>query len=331
LERNAVNKFLLPSFRAKQKFLRPVVLGCLIVLPLIGDDYLIVQLTQFVVYGIFAMSLSLVWGYAGILCFGHAVFFGLGAYTMALTTKSMIPGISGFMTASVMAISLSILVAAIFAAILGYFLFYGRLSGPYLGIVTLAIAVIAERIAVKWYYIGGFNGLINVPPLSIAGWEIIDQNTLYYFIVAIGFGVYLFCDRIVRSPFGTILAAVRSNETRAEFFGYNTAHYKIIIFATGAAVAGLAGALFAVVTEFVSPTMLGFGLSTEVLIWVALGGKEILLASFLGAMLVRMLEALLSDLLTYYWILILGMFFVVCVMFFPKGVFGNLLTIRPKH
>lgn len=326
-----MNKFFLPTFRPKQKFVRPVVLGLLIIFPLIGDDYLIVQLTQFVVYGIFAMSLSLVWGYAGILCFGHAVFFGLGAYTMALTTKSMIPGISGFMTASVMAISLAILVAAIFAAILGYFLFYGRLSGPYLGIVTLAIAVIAERIAVKWYYIGGFNGLINVPPLSIAGWEIIDQNTLYYFIVAIGFGVYLFCDRIVRSPFGTILAAVRSNETRAEFFGYNIAHYKIIIFATGAAVAGLAGALFAAVTEFVSPTMLGFGLSTEVLIWVALGGKEILLASFLGAMLVRMLEAFLSDLLTYYWILILGMFFVACVMFFPKGVFGNLLTIRPKH
>ena len=321
----------MPTFRPKQKFVRPVVLGLLIIFPLIGDDYLIVQLTQFVVYGIFAMSLSLVWGYAGILCFGHAVFFGLGAYTMALTTKSMIPGISGFMTASVMAISLAILVAAIFAAILGYFLFYGRLSGPYLGIVTLAIAVIAERIAVKWYYIGGFNGLINVPPLSFAGWEIIDQNTLYYFIVAIGFGVYLFCDRIVRSPFGTILAAVRSNETRAEFFGYNTAHYKIIIFATGAAVAGLAGALFAAVTEFVSPTMLGFGLSTEVLIWVALGGKEILLASFLGAMLVRMLEAFLSDLLTYYWILILGMFFVMCVMFFPKGVFGNLLTTRPKH
>jgi branched-chain amino acid transport system permease protein/urea transport system permease protein len=149
--------------------------------------------------------------------------------------------------------------------------------------------------------------------------------------VAIGFGVYLFCDRIVRSPFGTILAAVRSNEARAEFFGYNIARYKIIIFAIGAAVAGLAGALFAAVTEFVSPTMLGFGLSTEVLIWVALGGKEVLLASFLGAMLVRMLEAFLSDLLTYYWILILGMFFVICVIFFPKGVFGNLLAVRPKH
>jgi branched-chain amino acid transport system permease protein/urea transport system permease protein len=306
-------------------------LGLLLLFPLIGDDYLTVQLTQFVVYGIFAMSLSLVWGYAGILCFGHAVFFGLGAYIMALTTKNMIPGISGLMTASLMAIAMSILVVALFAAVLGYFLFYGRLSGPYLGIVTLAIAVIAERIAVKWYYIGGFNGLINVPPLSFAGWELIDQNVLYYFIVTIGFGVYLFCDRIVRSPFGTILSAVRSNETRAEFFGYNIAQYKIIVFAIGAAVAGLAGALFAAVTEFVSPTMLGFGLSTEVLIWVALGGKEILLASFLGAMLVRMLEAFLSDLLTYYWILILGMFFDVCVMFFPKGVFGNLLASGSKR
>jgi branched-chain amino acid transport system permease protein/urea transport system permease protein len=326
-----VNKFFLTAFRPNQKLLRLVVLGLLILFPLIGDDYLTVQLTQFVVYGIFAMSLSLVWGYAGILCFGHAVFFGLGAYIMALTTKNMIPGISGLMTATLAAIAMSILVVALFAAVLGYFLFYGRLSGPYLGIVTLAIAVIAERIAVKWYYIGGFNGLINVPPLSFAGWELIDQNVLYYFIVAIGFGVYLFCDRIVRSPFGTILSAVRSNETRAEFFGYNIAQYKIIIFAIGAAVAGLAGALFAAVTEFVSPTMLGFGLSTEVLIWVALGGKEILLASFLGAMLVRMLEAFLSDLLTYYWILILGMFFVVCVMFFPKGVFGNLLASRSNR
>ena len=326
-----MNRVFLPAFRQKQKIVRPVVLGLLIIFPLIGDDYLIVQLTQFVVYGIFAMGLSLVWGYAGILCFGHAVFFGLGAYIMALTTKNMIPSITGFMTASMMAISLSVVVVALFAAILGYFLFYGRLSGPYLGIVTLAIAVIAERIAVKWYYIGGFNGLINVPPLSIAGWEIIDQNALYYVVVAIGFGVYLFCDRIVRSPFGTILAAVRSNEARAEFFGYNIARYKIITFAIGAAVAGLAGALFAAVTEFVSPTMLGFGLSTEVLIWVALGGKEVLLASFLGAMLVRMLEAFLSDLLTYYWILILGMFFVICVIFFPKGVFGNLLAVRPKH
>jgi urea transport system permease protein len=326
-----VANFFSKFWHQKAEMVRLLVLVGLLFFPLIGDDYLVAMLTQFIIYGVFAMGLSLVWGYTGILCFGHAVFFGLGAYIMALATKNMIPGITGILTTSLGAVLLAIVIIMLFAVVLGYFLFYGRLSGPYLGIVTLAIAVISERIAVKWYYIGGYNGLINVPPLSIAGWEILNLKALFYVILVIGLAVYLICNRLVRSPFGTILIAVRDNEVRAEFFGYNIAQFKIIIFAIGAAVAGLAGALFAAVTEFVSPTMLGFGLSTEVLIWVALGGKEALLASFLGAVLVRVLEAFLSDILTYYWTLILGMFFVVCVMFFPKGVFGNLLAERPKH
>ena len=319
------------SWRQKAETARLLVLVFFVFFPFFGDDYLVVMLTQFIIYGVFAMGLSLVWGYTGILCFGHAVFFGLGAYIMALATKNMIPGLPGILTTSLGAILLSLVIVTLFAIVLGHFLFYGRLSGPYLGIVTLAIAVIAERIAVKWYYIGGYNGLINVPPLSIAGWEILNYTALFYVILVIGLAVYLICNRIVLSPFGTILTAVRDNEVRAEFFGYNIARFKIVIFAIGAAVAGLAGALFAAVTEFVSPTMLGFGLSTEVLIWVALGGKEVLLASFLGAVLVRILEAFLSDILTYYWILILGMFFVFCVMFFPKGVFGNLLASKTTH
>lgn len=331
MEQNDVANLLLISWHQKEQIVRLLVLVLLLFFPAVGDDYLIAMLTQFIIYGIFAMGLSLVWGYTGILCFGHAVFFGLGAYIMALATKNMIPGITGILTSSLGAILLAIVIVMLFAVVLGYFLFYGRLSGPYLGIVTLAIAVIAERIAVKWYYIGGYNGLINVPPLSIAGWELFNFKVLFYVILVIGLAVYLICNRIVRSPFGTILAALRDNEVRAEFFGYNIAQFKIVIFAIGAAVAGLAGALFAAVTEFVSPTMLGFGLSTEVLIWVALGGKEVLLASFLGAVLVRVLEAFLSDILTYYWILILGMFFVFCVMFFPKGVFGNLLASRPNR
>jgi branched-chain amino acid transport system permease protein/urea transport system permease protein len=163
----------------------------------------------------------------------------------------------------------------------------------------------------------------------VGGAQVTGIVSLYYVIAAFGIGVYLICRRIVASPFGTIVAAIRDNENRAEFFGYNTAYYKIVIFAIGAAVAGLAGALFAVVTEFVSPTMIGFGMSTEVLIWVALGGKEVLLASFLGALLVRAMESFLSDVLTYYWFLILGLFFVACVMFFPQGVFGRLLNARP--
>jgi len=308
--------------------LRLVVLLIFALFPLTGNDYLTVQLTQYTVYGIFAMSLSLLWGYAGILCFGHAIFFGVGAYVMALITKGMVPGFTGFLTSTWVGLVLAVLSVAFFALVLGYFLFYGRLSGPYLGIVTLAISVILERVAVNWYYIGGFNGLTEVPALNFFGWEVRELHALFYFILAVALGLYLFCDRLMRSPLGTTMAAIRDNETRAEFFGYNSANYKILIFCIGGSVAGLAGALFATVTEFVSPTIIGFGFSTEVLIWVALGGKEVLLASFLGAVVVRILEAFLSDLLTYYWIMILGLFFVVSVMFFPRGIFGSLLSDR---
>lgn len=308
--------------------LRIAALLFFILFPVAGDDYMTVQLTQYLVYGMFAMSLSLLWGYGGILCFGHATFFGIGAYVMAVVTKGMVPGLPGFLTSSWTGLLLAVLSVGVFAVVLGYFLFYGRLSGPYLGIVTLAISVIAERVAVNWYYIGGFNGLTEIPVLAFLGWEMSGIKPLFYFILGVALSLYFFCDWLMRSPFGTILAAIRDNETRAEFFGFNSASYKITTFSIGGSLAGLAGALFATVTQFVSPTMLGFGFSTEVLIWVALGGKQVLIASFLGAVVVRMLEAFLSNILAYYWIMILGLFFVVSVMFFPRGIFGRLLSER---
>ena len=310
--------------------IRLAVLGIFLFFPFLGNDYLIVQLTQYIIYGIFAIGLSLMWGYGGTLCFGSAVFFGLGAYVMALVTKGMVPVLEGPLTAGWIGLLLAVIVVALFAVTIGYFLFFGRLSGAYLAIVTLAFSVIAERIAVNWDYIGGYNGLTYIPGLSFAGWEITDPYVLFYLILAVGVSIYLFCDHVVRSPFGTIITAIRDNEIRAESFGYNIAYYKIGIFSIGAIVAGLAGAFFASVSEFVSPTILGFMLSTEVLVWVAVGGKEVLLAAFLGAIVVRILESFLSDLLTYYWLMILGLFFVTCVIFFPQGVFGNLFSERRK-
>jgi urea transport system permease protein len=298
--------------------------------PVVSDDYFQVFVTQLMIYGIFAMSLSLVWGYGGILCFGHAVYFGIGAYLYTLIVKGMVPGISGMLAASIPALLLAVLGAIIFAVIIGYFLFYGRLSGPYLGIVTLAIAVIIERIAVNWYYIGGFNGLFSIPIFSVAGFEFSTPLRLFYLVLFTSSVVYLGLTHIVESPFGTILKAIRDNEIRAESFGFNSAQHKIITFAIGASVAGISGVLFAITTEFVSPTLIGFGLSTEVLIWVALGGKDIILASFLGAILVRALEAYLSGFMAHYWLLIIGLFFVISVIFFPRGIFGKLLTPRQR-
>jgi branched-chain amino acid transport system permease protein/urea transport system permease protein len=113
------------------------------------------------------------------------------------------------------------------------------------------------------------------------------------------------------------------NQERTEFFGYNMAMYKIKIFTISGGLAGLAGALFVSVTSFVSPSLIGFIQSAEVLIWVALGGRHVLLASLLGAIAVRSAEAVLSDIMVYYWVLFLGLLFVLSVLFFPKGIFGH--------
>jgi branched-chain amino acid transport system permease protein/urea transport system permease protein len=297
-------------------------------LPLYGDAYLLNQFTHYLLYGLFALSLSLVWGHAGILCFGQAAFFGLGAYIMAAVTKGLVPGLTGVLTQSWIGLPLAVLGTGLFAYLLGWFLFKGRLSGAYLGIVTLAISVLTERIATNTYYLGAYNGLTNVPVLMAGGYKLDDPVMLYYFIFVVCVLVYVFCLRVVSSPFGAVMAAVKHNENRAEFFGYDIARVKVKAFTLGAMVAGLAGALFAAVAEFVSPTMLGFKQSTEVLIWTAVGGREVLLASFMGALAVRTLESYLSDWLTTYWLVALGLFFVICVVFFPRGVFGRIMAER---
>ncbi|RTZ98388.1 MAG: branched-chain amino acid ABC transporter permease [Deltaproteobacteria bacterium] len=320
-----------PGLRIRPARIALGVMVIFLLFPLTKNDYWVVNLTQLMVYGIFAMSLSLVWGYGGILCFGHAVYFGMGAYIYTLIVKGMLPGFTGILGTGIMALITAISGVALFAAVIGYFLFYGRLSGPYLGIVTLAMAVIAERIAVDWYYIGGYNGLFSIPPFSIGGYQFIDPLALFYLVLSAAIAVYLLLTHVVKSPFGIILRAIRDNEPRAESFGYNSARHKIITFVIGAAVAALSGVLFAVVTEFVSPTLIGFSLSTEVLIWVALGGKEVILAAFLGALAVRALEAWLSELMAYYWLLFLGIFFVIAVIYFPRGIFGSWLADRYEH
>jgi urea transport system permease protein len=311
---------------------RNLILSCLllgsVILPILGGTYLTGQMTQYFIYGIFAISLDVIWGYAGILSFGHAIFFGLGGYMMTLVTKQMIPYMTAFHSTYVGFI-FAIGVPALLAVLLGYFLFYSRIAGPYFAIVMLAIAVIFERIAVNWYYVGGFNGIFSIPPLTLSlpgvfSYEIIQPVMLYYVVLGITTGCYLFCHRVVHSPFGSILAAIKENEERVEFFGYNIVRHKIKIYAISASLAGLAGALFAAVFSFVGPTILGFTMSTEVLIWVILGGRGTLLGALLGAILVRSLEAFLSDIMASYWILFLAFIFIVCVMFFPKGVFGYL-------
>ena len=298
-------------------------------LPLVAGDWQLTQLAQFVCYGMFAMSLSFVWGQAGLLCFGQAIFFGIGAYAMAVITKGMASGVPDGMAVGLVAATLSAALAAFVAANL---LFRGRgLSGAYFAIVTLAAAVIVERIVSHVGFLGGFNGLMNVPPLRLGlggrSVELFDAVPVYYLLLAAAALVYALLLAAERSPFGTVLRAIRDDDRRTAHFGYDVARYKIAAFTVGGAVAGLAGALFATQFGFVAPTLIGVGLSTEVLIWTALGGRGVLLAAFLGALAVRTVESQLSDMLGNAWLLVLGLLFALSVIVAPSGLLGRVLRL----
>lgn len=301
-----------------------LVWGGLALAPLVVGAWQVSELAQFLTYGIFAMSLALIWGQCGLLSFGHAVFFGVGAYAMSLTTLGMVPG-AGDSTPAGLALAMA--APAAVANLLGRFLFYGRgLRGAYFGIVMLAIAVVAERLATNWDYAGGLNGLMGVPPLRVAGVELFDPLPLFYVTLAVALAIYAGLEHLVRAPWGSVLRAIRGNEERTAALGYDTAACKLAAFTLSAAVAGLAGALFVGQLGFASPPLIGFALSTEVLIWVALGGRFSLLAAFLGALAVHSAEAPLAEWLGPYWLLALGLAFVLCVTLLPRGLAGTALA-----
>ena len=305
------------------------VAAVLVVLPMALESWQIGQLAQYFCYGLFAMSLALVWGQCGLLCFGQAVFFGIGAYAMSLVTLGKMPGLEA-LPSSYLGIVAAIVLPAAFANLLGRFLFSGRgMQGAYFGIVTLAVAVVAERLAVNWNYIGGLNGLMNVPPLTLGplggGVEIWQPVPVYYITLGVAAAVYVALQGLIGSRYGTVLRALRDDQTRTGFFGYDTAAYKRTVFTLGAGIAGLAGALFVTQFNFASPPLIGFTLSTEVLIWVALGGRTFLLAAFLGAIVVRYAENILSEAFGSAWLLALGILFIVSVITLPRGLIGELL------
>lgn len=283
------------------------------------------RLTQLLCYGLFAVSLAFIWRQAGLLCFGHALFFGIGAYLAALTSKGMVPGLP---ESAWLGVLLAVAGGALAATVLGLALFIGRVvKGAFFGIITLCAGVIAERVATNWDAIGGFNGLLDVPPPPLwGGLDMLDPLAGYFVVLLIVGSVTALLGFLAASPWGSVLRAIGADETRAATFGYPVARHKVAAFMLGGAAAGAAGGLFAGQFGFVAPSTLGFGLSTEVLIWVAIGGRQSLTAALVGAVLLKYLEGFLSDTLGQYWLLALGLVLVFVVMYFPRGLLGNVLS-----
>ncbi|MHB1109406.1 MAG: urea ABC transporter permease subunit UrtC [Devosia sp.] len=331
-----------------------LVCALIFIFPLFIDDgFLLNRYARYLVLGMVAMALSLSWGYAGILNLGQALSFGLGSYCMAMALKlRTVPvhtgaeGLPDFMVWNNLeslpwfwqpfyfmpfAIFAGIAVPVALAAILGWFMFRGRITGVYVAIITLATLVVANLLIVdQQRYTGGFNGITDLAQLDLFGITFDAYSASTYYLVAICLTVCLFLAlAITKSKAGLILQAVRDEENRVRYFGYDVAAFKILALAASAGIAGVAGMLYTIVMEFASPTFLGVPLSLSIVIWCAVGGRQSLLGAMLGAILVAGMQGALSESETFLdtWTLIMGAVFVLVVLFLPKGLAGLIEAI----
>jgi len=278
--------------------------------------------TLLAIWALFGLSLGLMWGYAGILSFGHAAYFGLGAYTYAIASFNV-----GESTAPLL---LAIAIPALVAAVIGAMMFYGRISDVYLGVMTLVVTLILNRFmnatAGDAYRIGnarlgGFNGIPAFPTLNVPGDTTMQiyGTTYYYLVIFCLLAAYLVARWILASAFGRILIGIRENELRMELLGYNVPAYKTAIFAIGGAMAGLAGCLFANWAEIVTPSVFSLRQSAEVLIWVIVGGLGTLIGPMIGAVVLGSLKVGLGYQTTIDNSLVLGVILILVVLLIPRG------------
>jgi branched-chain amino acid transport system permease protein len=307
-------------------------LALLVLAPIYLDLDVLLNLTVYLIMAVLALALALIWGFGGILCFGQSAFFGLGAYTYAISVINF-----GESTGPLL---LSIVVPSLFAAALGYFIFYGRISDVYLGVITLTVTLIlfnsVNSTAGPEFHIGsaklgGFNGIPGIPPLNVPFHPDlpVDLNGMFYLSTASLIVVYLGLKWLLASKFGRVIVGIRENERRAELLGYDPRAYKLATFVIGAALAGYAGCLFANWGAFVSPTIFGLAQSAQIIIWVIVGGRGTLIGPILGCIGIQWLTAALganAPTGSGGWAallgnapLILGAILVAFVLLVPKG------------
>jgi urea transport system permease protein len=330
-----------------QVILYGVVCLAILLLPmLINDDFLLNRVARYLVLAMVSMALALSWGYAGILNLGQAMSFGLGSYCMAMALKlRTIPvhtgseGLPDFMVwnnveklpwfwepfySLPFAIAAGIIVPVIVSAILAWFMFRGRVTGVYVAIITLATLVVVNLVIIdQQWATGGFNGITDLAQLELFGITFDAYSDTTYYLIGICLTVCLFLAlAVTKSKAGLILQAIRDQESRVRFFGYDVALFKTMVFCVSAGIAGLAGMLYTIVMEFASPTFLGVQLSLSIVIWCAVGGRQSLVGALLGAILVAGMQGALSESEVFLdsWTLVMGALFVLVVLFLPNGL-----------
>jgi branched-chain amino acid transport system permease protein len=277
------------------------------------------------IYGLFALGFNLVYGYLGLLSFGHAALFGTGAYFCGIAIVHLgLPWYAG--------IALGVVGGLLMAAVIGVLAI--RTRGIYFAMVTMALSQCAYYLfyeAVDWT--GGENGLrgINIHQISVFGLKLdfINPLTRYYVIAAFVIAAFFVLSRILASPFGAVIEAVRENEARAKASGYDVTTTRLITFVLSGGFCGLAGALQALHLSIVPIEILHYDTSGIVVMIALLGGMGTFFGPMIGAAAFLMLENIVST-WTVHWQLIVGAVFMICVLFFPAGIWGTLIKrIKP--
>ena len=289
--------------------------------PIFASSYYISVLGEALAFAVFALALDLLWGVSGVLSFGHAAFFGIGAYSFGLLTQHLGTG------APYLALIAALVVPAVLGIALGFFTFFSGVTGPYFAIITLTVALILSQIATSFPHLtGGLNGL-SIPglvlPTPAGELNLSDVVALYYVGLAVAVIALVVGFVLVRAPFGQALLAAADSEMRAASLGYNTALLKTTVLALSGAMAGIAGALYAPMASFVNPEVVGLTLSTNVIIWVALVGRGVLVGGMLGALTIAFLSSYLSGTFGHVWVLTLGILLLLVVLFKPSGLLGT--------
>jgi branched-chain amino acid transport system permease protein len=302
--------------------------------PFFGTDFYAQMVARMMILAIFAMSLDLLQGVAGLVSLGHAAYFGLAGYALAFLTPQDGPA-SLWWT-----LPLAVAASALAALVIGFFVV--RTQGIYFIMVTMAFAQMVFYLFFDNKVLGGSDGIyINFKPQAVL-FDLEDKRVFYYFTLAVLVLVYLFLRRLLFSPFGRALAGIRINEHRMRAMGFGTFGYKLAAFTLAGALAGLAGYLWGAQAGFVNPELMGFQMSAHALMMVILGGMGNFAGAIAGAFAFEYLLHVSKDLPTIagfdlgkHWQLTVGLFIVLLVSFAPRGLLGvverGLRTREPAH
>jgi urea transport system permease protein len=321
-----------------------IALILIFVMPAILPIVRLNQLGRFLALAIVALGIDLIWGYTGLLSLGHGVFFALGGYAFAMYLKLQIPAdasvqLPEFMTLygvnelpwfwqpfysfpfSVVAV---VILPGILGAFLGYLVFRNRIRGVYFSILTQAATIVFFNFFNgQQKLINGTNGLTDFKTIFGATVNSPETQFVFYTLTILFLAAsYALCRWLTSGRFGRLLIAIRDDEVRVRFSGYDPTDIKVVVFGISAALAGLAGALFTVQTGIISPKAMDIAFSIEMVIWVAVGGRASLVGAIVGAILVNFGKSLLSEQFPEVWLFFQGALFLIVVMVLPNGLVG---------